>query len=127
MASLGVQRESCWIWNLQKARVPTPSRTISKRGWGLSPPTRLLRGRCRYGGGCRVSRNFRRHRVDLHGRQNLLQAIENPVAVDVLHQAFVRGIGGHVQRELVAGSVLIHMEELRVALARSLPGHSLGG
>src|SRR5579872_2140116 len=88
----------------------------------------LCRG-FRYGGrGGRFGRDFGRGDwTDLHGREDLFQAAEDFVAVDVLDDAVFRGDGGDVQGELVAGSILVDMEVLRVALASSLSGHGFGG
>src|SRR5580700_2962974 len=66
-------------------------------------------------------------RINLYGRQHFLQAVEDLVAVNVLHESSFRCIGGDVEGELVAGSVLEDMEVLRVALARAFSGDGFGG
>ena len=71
--------------------------------------------------------DLRLNRVDFYRVQDLLQAAEDPVAIHMLYQAFFARVGGDVERELVAGSVLIQMEVLGVALARAFAGDGFGG
>src|SRR5258708_195763 len=47
---------------------------------------------------------------DLHRRENLFEAVEDFVAVDVLDDAVLRGYRGDVQGELVARSILVDVE-----------------
>src|SRR5215470_12300097 len=107
-----------------KSKSPPRLAKIARQGWGTR--SGLLRGRL----GCGRSRGFGRHFwgdwVDLHCRQDLREACEDFVAVDVLYQAFGRGVGRHIQRELVAGSILIDMELLRVALTRAFTADGFG-
>jgi len=65
--------------------------------------------------------------VDLHRGQDLFQAGEDFVAVDVLYQSFLGGVGGDVEGELVAASILEDMEVLGVALAGAFAGDGFGG
>ena len=65
--------------------------------------------------------------VDLHGCQDLFEAVEDFVAVDVLGQTIFGRYRSDVQRELVAGSILENMEVLGIALASSLSGDRFGG
>jgi len=65
--------------------------------------------------------------IDLHRSEDLFQAVEDFVAVDVLHNALLGRVGGDVQGELVAGSILEDMEVLGVALARAFAGDGFGG
>lgn len=51
-------------------------------------PFHLLGGRLRSGRSGGFGGHFRSDRIDLHRRENLFQAVEDFVAIDVLHQAF---------------------------------------
>ena len=70
-----------------------------------------LLGRC-FGGGLGFGGYLGRDcgRSDLHRRENLLEAAEDFVAVDVLGDAIGGLVRGDVQGELVAGSILEDME-----------------
>ena len=103
-----------------------------------APPFRKERTRkdgafdlLRWGCGWRWRRGiggyFGSDRIDLHRREDCFQAAEDFVAVDVLGDAVLAGDGGHVQGELVAGSILEDMEVLRVALASAFTGDGFGG
>src|SRR5579863_6952133 len=80
---------------------PVPAKKLRRQEWGNPLSSLLLRGCFRWG--CRSwGRSFgghfgRRYRIDLHGRQDLLQTIEDPVAVNVLDEAVTGGVSGYVQ------------------------------
>ena len=74
-------------------------------------------------GGC----FWRGDRIDFHCGQDFSQAIEDFVAIDVLHGSVAGGDGGDVQGELVAGFILEDMEVLRVALASAFTRDGFGG
>ena len=88
---------------------------------------------CRGGGDRRGGRGFGGYfrggddGIDLHSRQDLFEAVEDLVAVDVLGDALIGGHRGDVQGKFVAGSILESMEVLRVALASSFTGDGFGG
>src|SRR5579863_6326029 len=116
------------MWGLDKRQSPHPVlRKAGGQGWGIRFTFGLLRGRswCLRRGGFRS--DFRSRWVELHRLENLLEAAEDTVAIDVLHESFFGGVGGDVQRELVAGSILINVEVLGVTLPCAFAGDGFGG
>src|SRR5579862_5410019 len=110
--------------DLQEVKVPTLSHKV-REGWGTR---RLLCGSW----GWRLRWSFGGYfgsgdRIDLHRGQDFFQAVEDFVAIDVLHNAVFGSDGGHVDGELVAGPILEDMEILRVALASAFAGDGFGG
>ena len=82
------------IFNLQFQFAYLPKKTkapllaAAARSGAPDPSFPLLGGSFRSGGSGGLSRHFRRDCVDLHGRENLLEPVEDFVTIDVLHQAF---------------------------------------
>src|SRR5579863_951322 len=80
---------------------PVSAEKLRRRGWGNPLPSLLLCGCFRWGcrsGGRSFGGDFgRRYGIDLHGRQDLLQTIEDLVAVNVLDEAVTGGVRRDVQ------------------------------